>query len=354
MSTDGQLRFSLSERKAGSMSTPSAGNTVSVSNLEDFNDAVKSVHKTDSPTNWLLVGYDGSPDKIKLLSTGTKGINELIEHFDDSSMVYAILRVVDHVDNIPTDRFLYITFIGDNVKAIEKAKYSVNKTSVTKLLGHYNVEIIASVKSELSETEIMNKIQDASGSRNRSGDAAPTLRISTSSNTPTPSSSSSTTSITKTSGTTSGSKGPAVNTKSVGLIFNNELELKQIVEQVKTSSDPINWMLIGYEDKERLGLVGKGTGGLQELVSHLKAQNVNYGIVATTDVIDGIIQPKHAQITFVGVSVSPMVKGRLTTHRGKIDEFFSPIHVSLFSENPSQDLTDEILAQKVQQLKGMK
>ncbi|KAM9952279.1 hypothetical protein ACTFIT_002973 [Dictyostelium discoideum] len=275
MSTDGQLRFSLAERKAGSMSTPGAGNSVSVSNLEDFNDAVKSVHKTDSATNWLLVGYDGSPDKIKLLSTGTKGINELIEHFDDTSMVYAILRVVDHVDGIPTDRFVYITFIGDNVKAIEKAKYSVNKTSVTKLLGHYNVEIIASLKSEL-------------------------------------------------------------------------------IEQVKTSSDPINWMLIGYEDKERLGLVGKGTGGLQELVSHLKDQNVNYGIVATTDVIDGIVQPKHAQITFVGVSVSPMVKGRLTTHRGKIDEFFSPIHVSLFSENPSQDLTDEILAQKVQQLKGMK
>ncbi|KAN0053087.1 hypothetical protein ACTA71_012569 [Dictyostelium dimigraforme] len=352
MSTDGQLRFSLAERKAGSMSTPSNGNSVSVSNLEDFNDAVKSVHKTDSTTNWLLVGYDGSPDKIKLLSTGTKGINELIEHFEDSSMVYAILRVVDHVDNIPTDRFVYITFIGDNVKAIEKAKYSVNKTSVTKLLGHYNVEIIASVKSELSETEIMNKIQDASGSRNRSGEV--TQKTPQSSSTTTPSSSSSSSSVIKTTGTTSGSKGPAVNTKSVGLTFNNESELKQIVEQVKTSSDPVNWMLIGYEDKERLGLFGKGTGGLQELVSHLKDQNVNYGIVATTDVIDGIVQPKHAQITFVGVSVSPMVKGRLTTHRGKIDEFFSPIHVSLFSENPSQDLTDEILAQKVQQLKGMK
>ncbi|KAM9971993.1 hypothetical protein ACTFIW_011983 [Dictyostelium discoideum] len=352
MSTDGQLRFSLAERKAGSMSTPGAGNSVSVSNLEDFNDAVKSVHKTDSATNWLLVGYDGSPDKIKLLSTGTKGINELIEHFDDTSMVYAILRVVDHVDGIPTNRFVYITFIGDNVKAIEKAKYSVNKTSVTKLLGHYNVEIIASLKSELSETEIMNKIQDASGSRNRSGDSTATTQKNSSSSSSTTSSTPS--NVTKTSGTTSGSKGPAVNTKSVGLTFNNESELKQIVEQVKTSSDPINWMLIGYEDKERLGLVGKGTGGLQELVSHLKDQNVNYGIVATTDVIDGIVQPKHAQITFVGVSVSPMVKGRLTTHRGKIDEFFSPIHVSLFSENPSQDLTDEILAQKVQQLKGMK
>ncbi|EGC33945.1 hypothetical protein DICPUDRAFT_88560 [Dictyostelium purpureum] len=294
----GELRFSLAERKPGSINTTgSSGNEVQISNLEEFNDAIRNVHNENNQTNWILVGYDGQPDKIKLLSTGTHGINELVNHFDDSEMTYAIVRVVDVIDNIPTNRYVYITFIGDNVKAITKAKYGTNKTSITKLLGHYNVEIIASNKSEVSETEIMGKIQDASGSRNRTA-----------------------------------------------------------IQKVKNPSDSVNWMLIGYENKEELGLVGTGSGGLQELVSVLNssANKVLYGIVSTFDKFDEIAQAniKIAQITFVGVSVSPLVKGRLTTHRGTIDELFSPVHVSLFSESPSSDLTDDILASKIQQLKG--
>eukprot|EP01132_Coremiostelium_polycephalum_P005357 gene5357-6683_t len=334
----GELRFSLAERKAGSMQTPSAGNNVVVTNQQEFQDAIQNVHTSNSTQNWILVGYDGSPDRIKLISTGTGGVTELTQQLNDESMLYAIVRVVDVVDNIPTDRYAYITWIGDNVKGIDKARFGTNKSSVTKLLGHYNVEIIASSHNEISESEIMKKVQDASGSRIRAGEAGPVQN-----KTWTP----------KTTGTTTKSP-PMVNTSNVHLTYNNESNLKSIIQEVKDPKNSINWMLIGYEgNNETLGLVGKGIGGLQELVSNLSANNVNYGIVKVEDKIDNSEMVKLAYIQWVGQSVSPMVKGKTTSHKGNVSEFFAPVHVTLFGESPT-DLTDNILASKIQALKGMK
>lgn len=335
----GELRFSLAERKAGSMQTPSAGNNVSVTNQQEFQDAIQNVHTSGSSQNWILVGYDGSPDRIKLVSTGSGGVGELSQHLDDGSMLYAIVRVVDIVDNIPTDRYVYITWIGDNVKGIDKARFGTNKSSVTKLLGHYNVEIIASSQNEISETEIMKKVQDASGSRIRAGEAGPVQN-----KTWTP----------KTTAGTGKSTSSMVNTSNVHLTYNNESSLKATIQEVKDPKSSINWMLIGYEgNNETLGLVGKGNGGLQELVSNLSANNVNYGIVKVDDKIDNSVMVKIAYIQWVGQNVSPMLKGKITSHKGNVNEFFAPVHVTLFGETPS-DLTDSILASKIQALKGMK
>ncbi|KYQ91019.1 hypothetical protein DLAC_07918 [Tieghemostelium lacteum] len=337
----GDLRFSLAERKAGSIQTSgNSGNVVSVSNNEEFLDAVKSVHTSGFAQNWYLVGYVDK-DTIKLQSVGTGGINELVSHLDDNQMQYAILRVVDLVDGIPTDRYVFIVWVGEQVKGIDKARLGTNKTAITKLMGHYNVEITASLKSELSEQEITNKVSDASGSRNRTSETVSTPKVQQTQSTVKPFSSNTT-------------KLPTANTSSVkGLTYQNESNIKDLIQKVKDPRDPVDWVLIGYLDKEVLGLVGSGTGGLQDLVSHLKASDVYYGLVKVEDRIDATVMAKLAYINFVGTSVSPMTKGRLTSHKGNVEKFFEPYHVSLFGESQS-DLTDSVLNAKIQALKGSK
>ncbi|GAM22257.1 hypothetical protein SAMD00019534_054320 [Acytostelium subglobosum LB1] len=331
--------------RGGALHAPGAsGNDVTIANPDEFHAAVQALHTTGNPINWILVTYNGSPNHIKLEASGRNGIHELTHHLTDDLMAYALLRVVDIVDGFPTDRYVYITWIGDNVKGMDKARYGTNKTVITKLLGHYNVEIIASSKAEISEQEIVNKVSDASGSRNRTGDTvpkhvpAPTLTSAGSANA---------------YGSRSAQvKLPTVNTTSVGLSFIDEAGLRQLVQEVKSPQSSVNWMLIGYENKEQnLSLIGKGNGGLRELVSHLSSSKVSYGIVKVSDKIDNSVTTKVAQINWVGVNVSPMIKGKITSHKGTIDEFFAPVHVVLYGE-VTDELTEDRLLAKVQALKG--
>ncbi|EGG23795.1 hypothetical protein DFA_05931 [Cavenderia fasciculata] len=311
-------------------------NCNNVKSIRSRKPTIGDIHTSGHPTNWILVGYDGSPNQIKLIGSGNGGVNELAQHLDDSIMAYGIARVVDKVDGIPTDRYAYITWIGQGVKGMDKARYGTNKAHITKLLGHYNIEIAADQRSDITETEVMNRIQDASGSRDRTGEvkkANTTYGNVSSLKNP----------------TTTTVKVPGANTSSVGLTFSDELA--SIVQEVKDGKNQTNWMLIGYQGKESLVFVAKGTGGVDELAQHLSDTQAYYGIVKTADQIDQSVTYKYGQINFVGVNVSPLLKGRITSHKGTIDKFFSPVHVVINGEQQSE-ITDSIFQNKVKALKG--
>ncbi|EGC39504.1 hypothetical protein DICPUDRAFT_45162 [Dictyostelium purpureum] len=129
---------------------------------EDLKNAVADVLADSSETNWCLFGYEGN-DKIVLRGSGSGGLSELIPQFDDAERFYAYVRVISGDNESKRPKFVFISFVGANVGALKRAKVSVHKASIKKVITNYGVEFHAESQEEVNEEEIMKKVKKASG-----------------------------------------------------------------------------------------------------------------------------------------------------------------------------------------------
>lgn len=121
--------------------------------------------------------------------------------------------------------------MGDDVSGVNKARIGTNKSAVTSVIGHYNIEYLCSSKDELKQDLIMGRIQDASGSKNRVQEPAQSV-------------------VSPRSQPTGGkfSFVPA-NASADSGNFRDEAELKAIQKRVRADNDSLDWMLLGYVTK---------------------------------------------------------------------------------------------------------
>jgi hypothetical protein len=117
-------------------------------------------------TDWVLASFP-SPDDISevvLVGAGTGGLASLKSHLSAAGYFYGLIRVVDVIDGHPTTKFAFITFVGNDVPPLKKAKISTFRATVTAAFEPYHVEVLASEKEELTEEDIAHRIGSASGS----------------------------------------------------------------------------------------------------------------------------------------------------------------------------------------------
>jgi len=73
--------------------------------------------------NWVLYGYQGdNTNSIVLLSHGTGGVEELTEHLLDDVVGYALVRLIEKVDESDTVKFAFINWTGDNIPRMLRAR----------------------------------------------------------------------------------------------------------------------------------------------------------------------------------------------------------------------------------------
>ena len=84
---------------------------------EAVRDAIKEVRSVnESDTNWMAVTYEGPKSmKLRLLGKGTGGADELAELVKPEMAVYALIRVVDRIDNSDTVKFVFVLFLGEKL-----------------------------------------------------------------------------------------------------------------------------------------------------------------------------------------------------------------------------------------------
>eukprot|EP01100_Stratorugosa_tubuloviscum_P002126 TRINITY_DN1487_c0_g1_i1.p1 TRINITY_DN1487_c0_g1~~TRINITY_DN1487_c0_g1_i1.p1 ORF type:complete len:334 (+),score=173.54 TRINITY_DN1487_c0_g1_i1:94-1095(+) len=331
------LRFSLSERPAGSMSCPSYGSSISTSTeaITIIKQNIKAVHDADPNLDWVLLGYVGeSVEEISLVAGGNAGSDEMLQYLDDNKILYGLVRVVDIVDNIPTHRFAHISWVGDHVSGVKKARTATNKGAILQIIGHYNVELVASSKEELTRETIFGKIQDASGTRIREiAVQQPIKRDSKSTVLP--------------------RAAVATANTSDSLI---SAEDQQYIFDVKSDATPTTWVLFSYTNirqPQKVAFVASGTGNIEELALHFQPDQVHYAFLRTTDRVDESVTTKFIYLNWVGPNVSPMTKGKITTHKGSVESFFAPFTISMFG-TLIDDFSVSALNAKLQQLKGAK
>jgi hypothetical protein len=135
---------------------------------------------------------------------------------------------------------------------------------------------------------------------------------------------------------------------------------------VRNDKTPTTWILVSYENndiKKPLTTFAKGSGSVDhELKSHLKSDQILYGLVRVVDQIDNSATVKFAFIFWIGSAVSHMAKAKISVQKGRswkatttvriadfllggVAKLFSPFHVD-FNVSEARELSDDILLAK--------
>jgi len=130
-------------------------------------------------------------------------------------------------------------------------------------------------------------------------------------------------------------------------------QIKDAIADVRSDKTSTNWVLVSYQGQNSndVALVGKGDGGVNELIDNLKDDIVAYGIVRVTEKFDNSVTVKFVFIKWIGENIHRMLKARLGTHSGAVKDVFSPYHVDVEAEKLSE-ISEEIVLKTVSKASG--
>jgi len=119
------------------------------------------------------------------------------------------------------------------------------------------------------------------------------------------------------------------------------------------SNTPTNWILFTYSEtaKNTLDFVGSGTGGVEELKTHLVDSKMFYGMVRVIDQIDNSSTVKFVFIIWCGTKVPFVQKGKMTTHKGSITSLMGQYHTDINCSDLSE-ISEQIIMKKVSDASG--
>lgn len=82
---------------------------------KDIKRAYETILDPSSSQDWVLFSY--SQNTLKVLRSGSGGLEELQDEFEDSKMQYAFCRVNDN--DLP--KYVFISWCGEGVPVLKKA-----------------------------------------------------------------------------------------------------------------------------------------------------------------------------------------------------------------------------------------
>ncbi|ORZ26353.1 hypothetical protein BCR41DRAFT_419877 [Lobosporangium transversale] len=112
--------------------------------LEAYNDIVSG-----TPTNWLILGYHDTRDKISLYSKGTGGLEELTANLTEE-VLYGFVRI--------EDRFALLAYVSEQVSGLRRARALVHGKAVGALFKASNAQINTSSLAELTEDRVRARL----------------------------------------------------------------------------------------------------------------------------------------------------------------------------------------------------
>jgi len=121
----------------------------------------QDVRSDKTETNWLLIAIDGTTANLK--GSGTGGLEELKSSLSEDQVLFGYLRVTSGDAESKRAKFVFISWCGDKVGALKRAKTSVQKADIKKVIKDFTIEFHAETMDEVDETEIMNRVRKAGG-----------------------------------------------------------------------------------------------------------------------------------------------------------------------------------------------
>jgi len=129
---------SFGRPKGGSISAGSSSDKIELAfdNEEAVRAGIKSVRDDSNDINWALVSYDAPKSKtLTLLGTGNGGVAELKEKLKDDIVGYALVRLIEVVDQSQTVKFCFVNWTGKDINRMQRATLGTHKGFVHTLFS---------------------------------------------------------------------------------------------------------------------------------------------------------------------------------------------------------------------------
>eukprot|EP00162_Nutomonas_longa_P023282 comp6910_c0_seq1/m.6885 comp6910_c0_seq1/g.6885 ORF comp6910_c0_seq1/g.6885 comp6910_c0_seq1/m.6885 type:complete len:149 (+) comp6910_c0_seq1:56-502(+) len=120
-----------------------------------------------SSTSWVLFGYSDDGKKVLKSGSGEGGLSALLNGLEDDKVQFGGFRcnAVDNAEQTTrtSPKFVFVTWVGQNVGALKKAKTSFHKQAVAQVIAPIHLEMQVNTKDELSPEIIQKALIDNAG-----------------------------------------------------------------------------------------------------------------------------------------------------------------------------------------------
>lgn len=139
------------------------------------NDARWALFSVQAPLVNAFQQDGGNKESVlKVDSTGSGPLDDLIEDFSEGRIQFAFVRVLDPNSALPKN--VLVAWCGGGVPERTKGYFTSHLNAVSKILHGYHVQITARSQDDLEIDSIMKKVADASGAKYSSSSSASTSR----------------------------------------------------------------------------------------------------------------------------------------------------------------------------------
>jgi len=161
--TTGKSGASLINNTKSGNAVNTASTGLSFDDPEGCKQGIADVRSDENPSDFVLFGYvDNNPTKPQLckIAGGQGGIQALQNAVENESLGahYGLVRHDTVVQGTKTVKFVFIIFLGEGIKTIQKAKITTHFGSVKDLIGQFHCDLFTAKKSELTEEAVKEKV----------------------------------------------------------------------------------------------------------------------------------------------------------------------------------------------------
>lgn len=86
--------------------------------------ALADVRDDKTPSDWCLAGLVGETSELALIGSGSGSTAALASHLNSNGMYYGLVRTTEQIDDSTTVKFVFISFVGDDIPVMRRAKVS--------------------------------------------------------------------------------------------------------------------------------------------------------------------------------------------------------------------------------------
>ncbi|ESN93342.1 hypothetical protein HELRODRAFT_194138 [Helobdella robusta] len=288
--------------------------------------------------SWVIVGHvDQNPQSIDVSATSEitdSSLGTFCSYLKNDEVMYCLLRMTTTFDMSNTVKFVYIHWIGEHVPFAKKGRYGVVSGSVEEYFTPYHLLIETGSLDDLTEENIIKKLEESSGTRNKVIEGSTAGR--------------------QERGFTAHSLKPQARTEPrsvapAGINVEVSPEFIEAINDVRRDDTQTAWVLTGFQNgdiKKPLEVLATGVSDLNEMKGYLQDDQVQFALFRTSDVYDSIQTVKFVYIYWIGEKVKPMTKGKLSAYAGPIEKLFSPAHVTMMFSHKN-DIQDHIIKDKL-------
>jgi len=119
-------------------------------------EAYHNVISDHSPTDWFLLGYEGTSNVLKVIGQGDGGLQELLEDLNAGKVLYGFFRVVDSKTQLA--KFVLLHWQGEASPNSRRAVSASHLLEVGKLLKGASIQVAATNEDDIDEDKIVEKL----------------------------------------------------------------------------------------------------------------------------------------------------------------------------------------------------